>query len=181
MQAVHTQKVVLDKHPPCNAGLADSLDGSSSGDEDEDRETATSDSESDISIDDIITDLGDGLSLMEKFPVLLNHTPPSSNSQGTLHKNIFMLVSDYSSCCCGNSLYFRACVRLLSTVPLFCEGHHSVLPQQHLHAWPKHFVTVCAFHRPPVREPDPVLQSVIFCVEKLSSSANAAATNERQV
>lgn len=66
------------------AGLEHSLyDDTGSSDEEDDRETGTSDSESDISIDDIITDLGGGLSLMERYPVLLNDAPPgSSNSQG---------------------------------------------------------------------------------------------------
>lgn len=66
------------------AGLEDSLyDDTCSSDEEDDRETASSDSESAVSIDDIITDLGGGLSLMEKYPVLLNDAPPSSsNSQG---------------------------------------------------------------------------------------------------
>ena len=73
-----------------NAGLEDALlDETGSSDDEEDRQTETSDSESDVSIDDIITDLGGGLSLMERYPVLLNDAPPgSSNSQGmcpTLH------------------------------------------------------------------------------------------------
>ena len=65
-------------------GLEDSLyDETCSSDKEDDRETASSDSESGISIDDIITDLGGGLSLMEKYPVLLNNAPPgSSNSRG---------------------------------------------------------------------------------------------------
>lgn len=67
------------------AGLEDSLydDETCSSDEEDDRETASSDSESGVSIDDIITDLGGGLSLMEKYPVLFNDVPPSSsNSRG---------------------------------------------------------------------------------------------------
>lgn len=67
------------------AGLGDFLydDTGSSEDEEDDRETGSSDSESCVSIDDIITDLGGGLSLMEKYPVLLNDAPPSSsNSRG---------------------------------------------------------------------------------------------------
>ena len=75
-----------------SVGLADSADGSTSTDEDEDRETASADSESDISIDDVITDLGDGLSLVDRYPVLLNHTPSESNSQGT--SRAFTLVCD---------------------------------------------------------------------------------------
>ncbi|MCJ1368499.1 hypothetical protein MMC16_007643 [Acarospora aff. strigata] len=71
------------------AGLEHSLyDDTGSSDEEDDRETGTSDSESDISIDDIITDLGGGLSLMERYPVLLNDAPPgSSNSQGARSKS----------------------------------------------------------------------------------------------
>ena len=67
-----------------NAGLENALlDETGSSDDEEDRQTETSDSESDVSIDDIITDLGGGLSLMERFPVLLNNAPAaSSNSQG---------------------------------------------------------------------------------------------------
>lgn len=66
-------------------GLGELLydDTGSSEDEEDDRETGSSDSESCVSIDDIITDLGGGLSLMEKYPVLLNDAPPSSsNSRG---------------------------------------------------------------------------------------------------
>lgn len=74
--------VVAVMHLP--AGLEDTLfDETGSSDDEEDRQTDTSGSESDVSIDDIITDLGGGLSLMERYPVLLNDAPPgSSNSQG---------------------------------------------------------------------------------------------------
>ena len=66
------------------AGLEDSLyDDTCSSDEEDSRETASSDNESGVSIDDIITNLGGGLSLTEKYPVLLNDAPPSSsNSRG---------------------------------------------------------------------------------------------------
>ncbi|KAL3152305.1 hypothetical protein ABBQ32_001376 [Trebouxia sp. C0010 RCD-2024] len=69
-------------------GLEDTLfDETGSSDDEEDRQTDTSGSESDVSIDDIITDLGGGLSLMERYPVLLNDAPPgSSNSQGANSK-----------------------------------------------------------------------------------------------
>ena len=72
---------------PSVAELADSSDDNTSSDDDdeEERETGSSDSKSDISIDDIITDLGGGLSLMEKYPVLLNDTPPASSNAGMLH------------------------------------------------------------------------------------------------
>ena len=61
---------------------------SSDDDSESDRETGSSDSESDISIDDIITDLGGGLSLIEKYPVLLNDTPPGSNARGILISSV---------------------------------------------------------------------------------------------
>ena len=74
------------------ADLVDDLEGStSSSDDDEeekddeddsDRESSSSDSMSDISIDDLITDLGGGLSLMEQYPVLYNEVPVSSNTRG---------------------------------------------------------------------------------------------------
>ncbi len=57
---------------------------SSEDDSESYRETGSSDSESDVSIDDIITDLGGGLSLMEKYPVLLNEAPPGSNARGAV-------------------------------------------------------------------------------------------------
>ena len=79
------------------AGLADAFDndtdssssGSSSSSDNEeaedlDRNSMSSDNTSDVSIDDLITDLGGGLSLMEQFPVLYNDVPVNSNMQGTL-------------------------------------------------------------------------------------------------
>ena len=72
------------------AGLADDLEGTTSSSEDDDddeeedsdRESSSSDSMSDISIDDLITDLGGGLSLMEQYPVLYNEVPVVSNARG---------------------------------------------------------------------------------------------------
>ena len=70
-----------------HAGFAEALEECSTSSEDDSesyRETGSSDSESDVSIDDIITDLGGGLSLMEKSPVLLNEAPPGSNARGAV-------------------------------------------------------------------------------------------------
>lgn len=70
-----------------DAGFAEALEECSTSSEDDSesyRETGSSDSESDVSIDDIITDLGGGLSLVEKYPVLLNETPPGSNARGAV-------------------------------------------------------------------------------------------------
>lgn len=68
-----------------HVGYAEAQEECSTSSEDDSesyRETGSSDSESDVSIDDIITDLGGGLSLMEKYPVLLNEAPPGSNARG---------------------------------------------------------------------------------------------------
>lgn len=63
------------------AGPSDISD-SHSCTESEDEESAVSDDDSDGSIDDIITTMEDGLSLMERYPVLLNEKPPQSSLQG---------------------------------------------------------------------------------------------------
>ena len=72
------------------------MSSSSSSDDDEedsDRESDSSDSMSDISIDDLITDLGGGLSLMEQYPVLYNDVPVGSNVRG-----MCVCLSRHASC-----------------------------------------------------------------------------------
>ncbi len=75
------------------AELEDAFEECSSSDEESSRESGSSDSESDISIDDIITDLGGGLSLMEKYPVLLNDTAPVGNARGILLSVAFVCLN----------------------------------------------------------------------------------------
>ncbi|DBA81505.1 TPA: hypothetical protein ACH3X1_007281 [Trebouxia sp. C0004] len=79
------QQTAIDSMQEAAQGFAQALEECSTSSEDDSesyRETGSSDSESDVSIDDIITDLGGGLSLMEKYPVLLNEAPPGSNARG---------------------------------------------------------------------------------------------------
>ncbi|DBB10682.1 TPA: hypothetical protein ACH3X3_007185 [Trebouxia sp. C0006] len=83
------QQTAIDSMQEAAQGFAEALEECSTSSEDDSesyRETGSSDSESDVSIDDIITDLGGGLSLMEKYPVLLNEAPPGSNARGASSK-----------------------------------------------------------------------------------------------
>lgn len=60
------------------AELSDSSDDLASTCSDNQSDAGSSDDDSDVSIDEIITTMEDGLSLMERYPVLLNEKPPTS-------------------------------------------------------------------------------------------------------
>lgn len=64
------------------AGLSDFSHDSGESCSESQSDAGSSDNDSDVSIDDMIANMEDGLSLMERYPVLLNEKPPTSTAQG---------------------------------------------------------------------------------------------------